>query len=74
MHEILDRISEARTAVEDLARMELPLPDPYAPNQTLRLLIAVKYHLWHAAWLVIDAARSADKEGTKPMPNEEVNP
>jgi len=74
MREALDRISEARTAVEDLARMELPLPDPYAPNQTLRLLIAAKYHLWHAAWLVIDAARSADEEKIEPMPKGGLNP
>ena len=46
----------------------------WSPSDGLILLWIAKYHLWHAAWLVIDAARSADEEKIEPMPKGGLNP
>ena len=74
MHETLDRIQEAQTALDHQMIQERRKATHWSPSDGLILLWIAKYHLWHAAWLVIDATSNANKEGGEPMPDEEVNP
>lgn len=71
MQKTLERIYEAQSQLSRLLN-EVQREDPaYNPSWPTTRLWAAKYHLWRAAWLVIDAEQYGGSSQVDPIVKEE---
>jgi len=69
MRELLDRLLEARTAMDDKLRQADVLSSPWSVYPSIPILWLARYHLWKATLLVLEATgeASTSKEEENPV-------